>query len=135
MYKSIRIIAIILLILLGISAMFGGGAFIIDPSGELIQVPISLLEHSPFSTFLIPGLILFLFNGVSSIVITILVIRKYRFYAELVILQGIVQIVWIVFQLIMIRSISILHYIFFTIGSLLIISGAILLKKSKYSAQ
>jgi hypothetical protein len=133
--KILRIAAIILLIFLGISAIFGGGAFIIDPSGELIQMPISLLEHSPFSTFLIPGLILFLFNGVSSIVITILLIRKYGFYTELVILQGIIRDVWIVVQLIMIQSISVLHYIFFTVGALLIISGFILRKKTKYSAQ
>lgn len=135
MYKSIRIIAVILLILLGISAIFGGGAFIIDPSGELIQMPVSLLEHSPFSTFLIPGLILFLLNGVSSIVIAVFVIRVYRYYPELVIFQGIVQDLWIVAQLIMIQSISVLHYVFFTVGSLLIISGAVLRKKSKYSAQ
>lgn len=133
--KTLKISVIILLIFLGISAIFGGGAFIIDPSGDLIQMPISLLEHSPFSTFLIPGLILFLFNGVSSIVIAILVIRKYRFYTELVILQGIIQDVWIVVQLIMIQSMSVLHYIFFTVGSLLIISGAVLRKKTKYHAQ
>ena len=129
--KILRIAAIILLIFLGISAIFGGGAFIIDPSGELLQMPISLLEYSPFNSFLVPGLILFLFNGVSSIVIAILVIRKSWFYAEFVILQGIVQDVWIVVQLLMIQSISVLHYIFFTVGSLLIISGVILLKKNK----
>ena len=132
--KILRIAAIILLIFLGISALFGGGAFIIDPSGKLIQMPLSHLEHSPFSNFLIPGLILLLFNGVSSIVIIVLAIRKYRFYPELIILQGIVLDVWIVVQLIMIRSVSFLHYLFFTVGILLIISGIILRKRMKNEA-
>ena len=130
--KILRIAAIILLIFLGISALFGGGAFIIDPSGELIQMPLSHLEHSPFSNFLIPGLILFLFNGVSGIVIAILAIRKYRFYTELVVLQGIVQDVWIVVQVIMIRSVSILHYACFTMGMLMIIFGIKLRKKQEH---
>ena len=132
--KILRIAAIILLIFLGISALFGGGAFIIDPSGELIQMPLSHLEHSPFSNFLIPGLILFLFNGVSGIVIAILAIRKYRFYTELVVLQGIVQDMWIVVQVIMIRSVSFLHYTCFTVGTLLIITGVILRKRIKNEA-
>jgi hypothetical protein len=132
--KILRIAAIILLIFLGISAMFGGGAFIIDPSGELIKMPVSHLEHSPFSNFLIPGLILFLFNGVSSIVIAVLAIRKYPHYTELIILQGIVQDVWIVIQLIMIQSVSFLHYLCFTVGMLLIISGVILRKRIKNAA-
>ena len=129
--KILRIAATILLIFLGISALFGGGAFIVDPSGSLIQMPLSHLEHSPFKNFLIPGLILFLFNGVSGIVIAILAIRKYRFYTEL---QGIVQDVWIVVQLIMIRSVSFLHYICFTVGTLLIITGVILRKRIKNEA-
>ncbi len=123
MNKIIRIFSIILLAFLGISAMFGGGAFIIDPSGSLIQIPLSHLEHSPFRNFLIPGLILFLFNGVSGIFIAVIVFKKYKFYAELVILQGFVQVVWIVVQLIMIRSVSFLHYICFTIGAVLVILG------------
>jgi hypothetical protein len=130
--KTMRITAIILLVLLGISAIFGGGAFIIDPSGELIQMPISHLQHSPFNNFLIPGLILFLFNGVSGIVIAILAIRNFRFYADLVMLQGSVQVVWIIVQLMMIRSISILHYACFSIGVLLIILGFKLHKEQKH---
>lgn len=129
--KPFTITALILLVLLGISAIFGGGALIIDPSGNLNGMPVSLLEHSPFSTFLIPGLILFLFNGVSSVVIAILVIRKYRYYSELVISQGIIQDVWIIVQLFMIKSIHFLHYIYFIVGALLIISGIILRQKNK----
>lgn len=51
-------ILITLILFLGLGALLGGGALIIDPSGEMIQMPISLLEKSSFSSFLIPGIIL-----------------------------------------------------------------------------
>lgn len=49
---------------LGVGAVFGGIVLILSPSGEWFQMPLSLLDNSPFSDFLIPGLILFLVLGV-----------------------------------------------------------------------
>jgi hypothetical protein len=55
---------IVLQILLALGALFGGGAFLLAPDGHLIQMPRSHLENSPFSDFLIPGLLLFTFVGI-----------------------------------------------------------------------
>jgi hypothetical protein len=131
MVKFIRFITIVLLFFLGISAIYGGGTLVIDPSGKLLGMPISHLEHSPFSSFLIPGLILFLFNGVSAIIIAVMAIRKHRLFTLLVICQGIVQVMWILIQVAMLRSTSVLHFICFAVGALLIIAGIILRKKAK----
>lgn len=46
----------ILHIFLGVGALAGGGSMVIDPSGDLIHMPTSMLERSPFSDFLIPGI-------------------------------------------------------------------------------
>lgn len=132
MNKTVRIIAVTLLILLGISAIYGGGAFILDPSGKLIGMPVSHLEHSPFDSFLIPGLILFLFNGVSSLVIAVITLKRNNYAPILIMLQGIVQVIWIIVQVAMIRSTSALHYICFTVGVLLIISGYKLYKEMRH---
>ena len=59
---------IVLLIFLGISGLFGGGAFIAAPDGHLIRAPESWLEDIPFPDFLIPGLFLFFVVGVLSLV-------------------------------------------------------------------
>ncbi|MEO2206617.1 hypothetical protein ABGV42_23160 [Paenibacillus pabuli] len=56
---------------LGIGAIVGGGGLIIDPSGSLLHMPNSLLEHSPFGNFLFPGIILLLVLGIMPIVIAI----------------------------------------------------------------
>jgi hypothetical protein len=49
---------------LGLGALFGGGSFILSPDRSLIGVPLELLAHSPFTNFLVPGLLLFFFVGV-----------------------------------------------------------------------
>jgi hypothetical protein len=40
-----------LILFQGISGLFGGFALIIDQTGELLQMPLSMLEGSPFDTF------------------------------------------------------------------------------------
>lgn len=58
-----RNILLILLGLLGLGAIFGGGSMIVSPNGAMLHIPLSLLDHSPFRTFLVPGLILFFVLG------------------------------------------------------------------------
>lgn len=75
--KSARNILIALLLFLGVSAIGGGAFLIISPSGKLIGgLPVSILEHSPFSNFLIPGIILFLVLGLAPCVISYALIKK-----------------------------------------------------------
>jgi hypothetical protein len=44
---------------LGISATAGGGLLLLKPDGSLLGMDPGWLNHSPFNTYLIPGLILF----------------------------------------------------------------------------
>ena len=53
--KFCRNILIGLLAFLGVGAIFGGGALIISPSGELPGMPLSMIKDSPFPNFLIPS--------------------------------------------------------------------------------
>ena len=63
--KSYSLYSLMILMLFqGISGLFGGIALVIDPSGELLQMPLSMLEGSPFDTFLIPGIILLTILGI-----------------------------------------------------------------------
>lgn len=72
-----RNILIALLLFLGIAAMGGGFVLIISPSGKLIGgLPLSILEHSPFSDFLIPGVILFLVLGLLPCFLSFALIKK-----------------------------------------------------------
>lgn len=63
-------------ILLGIGAVFGGLVFILDPSGGLLKMPLTLLENSPFNNFLIPGIILFVILGIVPLIISYALMTK-----------------------------------------------------------
>ena len=72
-----RNILISLLLFLGVSAIGGGGALIISPSGKLLGgLPLSILAQSPFSDFLIPGIILFTILGLFPCYISYALIKK-----------------------------------------------------------
>jgi hypothetical protein len=122
--KVYKIAAVILLLINGIGAIYGGSMFIAAPDGSLFHMPLIFLEHSPFNDFLIPGIILFIFNGLYSLAIIIFIILKKSYYPGQIIYQGIVLLIWIVSQLIMIRRFDfVLHTTFLLIGALLIFFG------------
>lgn len=77
-------IHLILLAFLGLSAIGGGVALIISPSGKLLGgLPLSLLQHSPFKNFLIPGIILFVVLGLfPSLLIFSLLKKQTSAFAE-----------------------------------------------------
>ncbi len=106
-----------------VSALFGGGAFILEPSGRFLQAPLGLLQYSPFGTFLVPGIILFVFIGTSSLVIAAMVIKSSRLYPLALVYQGIVNIIWITVQLFMIRQFDPLQAVYFSLGAILIPLG------------
>lgn len=59
----------ILMLFQAISGLFGGIALVVDPSGELLQMPLFMLQGSPFNTFLIPGIILLTILGIFPMII------------------------------------------------------------------
>jgi len=71
-----RNILFILLGFLGFGAIGGGGALIISPTGELIGMPLSMLEESPFNSFFIPGVVLFSVLGLIPLSLIIALLKK-----------------------------------------------------------
>ncbi|MEJ2594102.1 MAG: hypothetical protein P8100_03020 [bacterium] len=120
-----RILIIILLAFNGLGAVYGGIMLISDPSGWKLGLPISLLEHSPFEDFLIPGFILFIVIGLGNLVVCGLVILRTGKNASWVIVAGFALAVWIAVQLLMIRQVHYLHIIYAFVGILLMILGII----------
>ena len=104
MNKSIRIAAIAVLCFNGVSAIFGGGSLVYDPSGEWLQMPLQFLEHSPFNDFLIPGMILLTVIGLFSIWTALLGIKKSPSFPLLTILCGILLTGWLTVQILMIQA-------------------------------
>lgn len=123
MKKILKVFTISLLFFTAINALIAGALFIADPSGKLMGMTADYLKDAPFSSFLIPGIVLFVVNGVLNVAAGIMTIRNHAATARFVILQGILLCGWIVVQILMVRDINALHIIMFTIGSLLVLLG------------
>lgn len=79
----------------GVSGLFGGAALILDPDGGILQLPVEMLQGSPFHDFLIPGIILFGVLGIFPLIVS-LGFRKNRYLSWLLsLLVGVALLVWI----------------------------------------
>ncbi|WP_185974782.1 hypothetical protein [Deinococcus detaillensis] len=123
------------LIFLGVSALFGGIILVSSPSGAGPSIPLSVLRYSPFSDFLMPGLILGTVFGVGSIgAVLALWMRPAwplgtaltRFTGEhwawsVAVALGLGQIIWIVTQILMLRELNVVQVLYGSLGVLIVV--------------
>ena len=57
----------VLQVFIGVGAVAGGGTLIWDPTGGALGLPASLLQDTPFSDYLVPGVALLAVNGIGSL--------------------------------------------------------------------
>lgn len=119
----LKIITSLLLLINGIGAIYGGGNLILHPDGSSIQLSIHWLQHTPFNNYLIPGIILFIANGLLSVFVFIALLLKHKNYPWLVMAQGAILTGWIVIQILLIQTIYFLHIILGSVGIALIVLG------------
>ena len=131
MKRITKILILILLIITAVSASVAGFLFIIDPSGSLIGLSVEYINNSPFDSFLIPGIVLLVANGVLNFFAAIYLFLNKINSEFIVIIQGVILCGWIIIQVMMVSEINILHITMFTIGILLILGGLILKKNLK----
>ena len=91
--------------ILGVVALssFGGGLY---GMMRAKYIPLEWLEGSVFRDYFIPSLILFLIVGGLSLVAAIIVIRAHRMARRIAFIDGIVILIWIVFQMNIIGYVS-----------------------------
>lgn len=131
--RWIRGIALVLLAFLGISAVTGAVPLILDPSGGLLHMPVSLLTHSPFRSFLLPGWILLLAIGLFSFVVMGIVLRRCAGNATWIIAQGVVLFGWITVQVILIRTVIWAHCLYWGLAIALMVAGSVLCREQNVS--
>jgi len=120
----------ILQLFIGIGAIPAGLAMIIDPSGSSLTMPLEMLANSPFSDFLIPGILLLLVNGIGSLVGGIASFLRYRFASEIAIGLGIFLIGWILAQ-IWWMGVHWAHILYIILGIAELTLGLVLRKKTR----
>lgn len=99
----------------GVGAMAGGLAAITNPINPL-GIPVEVLKNSPFSNYLIPGIILFTIIGLGNVFSAIMFHFKSRYQGYISSVFSWALVIWIVVQCIMMNDIAFLHVLFFIIG-------------------
>ncbi len=123
MKKVWHVIILVLLFLLGITAIQGGLMLAIDPSGNSIQLPSQWITNTIFGNYLIPGLALFTILGIGSLVIAVLVVKKYQYAYLLTAAQGAAVLFWLFVQIISIGQYFFLQPVYAVIGLALFYGG------------
>jgi hypothetical protein len=116
-------ITIAALIWLGLGALAGGISLVLEPSGSIMHFDPLILAGSPFSDFLVPGLILGGLFGVGSLVVAAMGLRHHPLAPFLAFAIGCAQMIWIVVQLAIIETLSFLHPTMFLTGLLIAVAA------------
>ncbi|PKL24134.1 MAG: hypothetical protein CVV47_10240 [Spirochaetae bacterium HGW-Spirochaetae-3] len=114
--RIIRRFLVALHLLVGVGAMAGGLAAILDPTSPL-GMPADALVNAPFDTYLIPGLLLFGLIGLGNITVAALTPLKRRWLGYASGAMGCVLMGWILVQCVMLEAVVALHVIFFCLGA------------------
>jgi hypothetical protein len=102
-------------VFVGLGAMAGGLAAITNPNGPM-GISVDILKNSPFSNFLIPGIILFTVIGLGNILSAITFAFKSKNQGYISSVFGWALVIWIVVQCIMLNTVNFLHVVYFVIG-------------------
>jgi len=119
----LRLFAIVLLLFNGAGALYGGASLMAYPDGSGIQLSLSLLTQTPFHDYLIPGIVLFTFNGLCSMVVLVMTVKRVCYYDLSLVLQGTILLGWLIVQVLLIRTVDRLQIVMGAIGVALILCG------------
>lgn len=124
-----RTAALILLAVVGTTALLGGASLIIDPSGESMDLTLDGLTGTIFHDYRAPGIILFLAIGVLSSSVAILTLGNFKNYPILVFNQGVILTGWILAQIYLLPETHYMQAVYSIFGVMLMLLGSYLMMK------
>jgi len=110
-------------VFIGVGAVAGGLGLVLDPSGETVGIPIELLDRTPFATFLFPGIVLFIVNGLGSVAGAIASFARQRYAGEMAVALGAFLVAWVAIQVCWMEP-HWLHALYFSLGILEVALGS-----------
>lgn len=119
----------ILLLFNGLTAVVAGIMLAYAPDGSLLEMPLAWLDHSPFRSYRIPGLLLLSVIGLGSLVAATVVWQRRRHTGRFAQVAGMALVIWIVVQMIMLRSVLPIQVTFLLVGVAIVWLGEHLRKR------
>jgi hypothetical protein len=121
--KFIRYGLGVLQIFVGLNAILGGFGLVSDPGGTKMNVPLELLKNSPFTNYLIPGLVLLIAIGVGNVLAGIVTFSRRRYAGNLAVFFGAFLALYIVTEVWFIGLVNFLQPSYFVLGAIELILG------------
>ncbi len=115
-------------VFIGLGGVAGGVGLVSEPSGANLGFPLELLSESPFSDYLIPGIVLFTVNGLGSLAGGVLSFFRYRYAGQIAAALGAFLMMWIVAQVWWIGLSHWLQPLYFGFGAVELALGLLLWK-------
>ncbi len=84
---------------MSIGALGGGLALILGPHGEILPLPMTLLQGSPFNNYFVPGLIFFMVLGGGALLVAVLAWRHHSWAPALTLGVGAVLLIWMTVEI------------------------------------
>lgn len=126
---NLRSLSVLLLILIGSSAIFSGFNLVNDPSGEGLGLHTIRLSFSPFDNYTIPGLLLFVVIGVPSLACAVFTAFRWKQAPDFLVLQGWFLVIWILVQIALLQEFNLLHVLCLLTGIIWLYTGNLLKKR------
>ncbi len=129
MKKTVRIIEIGLLGFVALSAIVSGIIMMVFPRGIVKEMPVSMLEGSPFTDFFWPGLILSGVIGLGHFLALVMGLKRHRLFEPAAAAMGLGLIIWLFVQVNMIGGGHWLQILYFALGTAEVSLAVLLLKE------
>ena len=111
----------LLLAFVALTSIVSGALLVASPDGSLFHMSTVILKSTPFSSFLIPGLILCILVGGSNLVALVFNLRSHPLRFNATIAGGIVLIGWTVVQMFLIGVSHWLQFVYLGIGLMILL--------------
>jgi hypothetical protein len=119
-HVSSRVLVGVLCLLVGLTAIGGGLSLVLYPDGSRTQLPLTLLRHTPFRTYLVPGLLLSIVIGFGNALAGVLALQRRTRARAGALFAGSALLVWIVAEMLLLRTTHWLQIVYLCLGALIV---------------
>jgi hypothetical protein len=112
---------------IGVTAIAGGFRLVSNPNGTM-DIPVGWLINSPFTSYLIPGLVLLVVIGFGNVLASIVSFLKMRYAGGIAVILGTFLIFFMTIEVWFVGLRNFLQPLYFILGAIVLILGLKLFK-------
>lgn len=117
-----KILLLILVWVVGVTAFLGGLALVRFADGHLIFLSAVILENTPFTDFTLPGMA-FMLVGIINLLAAVKNLLGHKMRYNWAIASGMITCSWIALQIILIQQIFWLQFVYLAAGILIMLTA------------